>query len=63
MIALCFNTCWNVIYSCDDKDVFSASLLQFSESHDPSEIIIIYWFDAQQTFIIIIINVENSSPV
>ncbi len=27
-------------------------------SHDPSEIILIYWFAAQETFIII--NVENS---
>ncbi len=62
MIALCFNTCWNVIYSCDDKAVLSVPLLQSSESHDPSEIIIIYWFTAQQTCIIII-NVENSSPV
>ncbi len=37
----------------------SASLLQYSVSHDPSEVILIYWF--QETFIIIIIiNVENS---
>ncbi len=31
-------------------------------SHDPSEIILIYWFAAKETFIIIIIiiiNVEN----
>jgi len=31
---------------------FSASLLQSSESHDPSEIILIWWFAAQETFII-----------
>ncbi len=39
--------------------VFSASLLQSSVSHDPSEIILIYWFTAQET-VLIIINVENS---
>ncbi len=38
------------------KAVFSASLLQFSVSHDPSEIILIC---CSNTFIIII-NVENS---
>ncbi len=31
----------------------------FRVSHDPSEIIMIYWFAAQETFLIII-NVENS---
>ncbi len=36
----------------------SASLLQSSVSRDPSEIIIICWFTAQETFIII--NVENT---
>ncbi len=43
------------------KDEFSASLLQSSVSHDPSEIIIICWFAVQETFlhiiIIIIINI------
>jgi len=39
------------------KAVFSASLLQSSVSHDPSEITLI--FDAQKTFTIVI-NVENS---
>ncbi len=39
------------------KAVFSASLLQSSVSHDPSKIILICWFAAQETFIII--NVEN----
>ncbi len=29
-------------------------------SHEPSEIILICWFYAQETFIIIIINAENS---
>ncbi len=38
------------------KAEFSASLLQSSVSHDPSEIILICWFNAQETFII---NVEN----
>ncbi len=36
------------------KAVFSASLLQSSVSHDPSEINLIYWFAAQETFLIII---------
>ncbi len=40
------------------KAEFSASLLQSSVSHDPSEIIIICWFAAQETFLIIM-NVEN----
>ncbi len=39
------------------KAEFSASFLQFSESHGSSEIIIIYWFAAQET--LIIISVEN----
>ncbi len=43
------------------KAEFSASLLQASVSHDPSEIIQIFWFAAQETFSSsIIINVENS---
>ncbi len=41
-----------------DKAELSASLLQSSESHDPSEIILICWFTAQEMFTII--NVENS---
>jgi len=36
------------------KAVFSASLLQSSESHDHSEITLIWWFDAQEIFLIII---------
>ncbi len=35
------------------------SSLQSSVSHDPSEIILIFWFSAQET-VIIIISVENS---
>ncbi len=42
----------NVIY-CD----FIASLLQ---SHDPSEIILIFWFAAQKTFIIIIMMLKTA---
>ncbi len=34
-------------------------ITQSSVSHDPSEIIIIFWFAAQETSLIII-NVENS---
>jgi len=36
------------------KTEFSASLLQSSVSHDPSEIIVICRFAAQETFLIII---------
>ncbi len=39
----------HLIYSCDVKAEFSASLLQSSVSHDPLEIILIYWFSAQET--------------
>ncbi len=39
---------------------FRQQLLQSSVSHDPSEIILIFWFAAQETFIIIV-NVKNSS--
>ncbi len=45
------------MYSCDGKAEFSASLLQSLVSHAPSEIIIICWFAAQETFLI---DVENS---
>jgi len=38
---------------------FLASLLQSSASHDPSEIILWWWFDAQEIFMIII-DVQNS---
>ncbi len=38
------------------------SLLQSSVSHDPSEIILICWFGAQETFLIIT-NVENLNNV
>ncbi len=47
------------MYSYDDKAEFSASLHQSLLSHDPSEIILICRFDAQETFLTII-NVENS---
>ncbi len=40
------------------KAEYSASLLQFSVSHDPSEIILICWFGAYGTSLIII-SVEN----
>jgi len=39
------------------KAEISALLLQSSVSHDPSEITLIWWSDAQETFMIII-NVE-----
>jgi len=44
------------------KAEFSASLLQSSVSHDPSEITLIWWSDAQERFMIIN-NVENSGAV
>ncbi len=37
---------------------FQQLLLQSSWSHDPSEIIVICWFGAQETFVIIM-NVEK----
>ncbi len=46
------------MYSFNVKAEFSALLLHYSVSRDPSEIILISWFAAQNTFIII--NVENS---
>ncbi len=39
---------------------FQQPLLQSSVSHNPSEIILICSFGAQETFIFIIMNVENS---
>jgi len=39
------------------KAEISASLLQSSASHDLLQITLIWWFDAQETFLIII-NVE-----
>ncbi len=48
-----------MLFISDGKAEFSASLLQSSVSHDPSEIILISWFYAQETFIIIFCA-ENS---
>jgi len=48
----------NLIYFCDVKAEFSAVTTQSSMSLAPSEIILICWFDAQETFPII--NIENS---
>ncbi len=42
----CLNKYTNIVYSCDGKAQFSASLLQSSMSHDPLEIILICWFAA-----------------
>ncbi len=44
-------------YSCDFKAEFLASLLQ---SQDPSEIILMFRFAAQKTFIIIIIMLKTA---
>jgi len=43
----------------DGKAEFLASLLQSLVSHDPSEIILTFFFGAQEIFLIII-NVENN---
>jgi len=40
---------------------FSVPLFQFLMSHNPSEIILICLFDAQETFLII--NVEKSNNI
>ncbi len=42
-----------------DLNLTSASLLQTSESRDPSDIILICWFAAQETFLIMI-NVKKN---
>jgi len=54
-----FNIFKKVIYSFDIRAEFSASLLQSSVSHDPSEIILIWWFGAQET-VHLIIKFQNS---
>ncbi len=41
----------NVIYSCYGKAEFWA-LPQASVTHDPSDIILIYWFTAQDTLLL-----------
>ncbi len=50
--------CKNVMYSCDEICIFSIITPVFSVTWS-SEIILIFWFAAQETFLIII-NVENS---
>ncbi len=40
---------WNLFIWC--KAEFLASLVQFSVSRDLSEIILLYWFTAQETFL------------
>ncbi len=45
--------------SCNVKAEFSAAIIPAFRSHDPSEIILIGWSGAQETFRIII-TVENS---
>jgi len=54
----CNLKCEYIVKGNEIKAVFSASLLQSSVSHDPSEITL-WWFNAQETFLIMI-NVENS---
>ncbi len=53
-----FNVFLNVIVFLAKLN-FQHSLLQTSVSHDPSEIILIFLFDAQET-VIIIINVKKN---
>ncbi len=45
------------------KAEFSAPLLQSSLSHDPSEISLICWFAAHETFMITNINTNISLPI
>ncbi len=52
------NMLYNLIYFCDQSCIFSIITPVFSVTWS-SEIIIICWFAAQETFLIII-NVENS---
>ncbi len=44
------------MYSCDDKAEFSAALLQWTSSE---EIILICWFGAQKTFLLLSIFKTN----
>jgi len=49
-------------FICDGKAEFSVSLLQSSVSHDPSEILLIYWFGAQLsiiTHLLLMVSAEN----
>ncbi len=45
------------MYSCDFRAEFLASLLQ---SHDSSEITLVFWFAAQKTFVLLFFYVENN---
>ncbi len=47
-IVKCYN--WNELFYLNVLNEFSASVLQSSVSHDPSEIFLICWFGAQKTF-------------
>ncbi len=49
-----FNIFKKGIYSMRCNAEFSESLLKSSVSHDPSEILLIWWLAAQETFAIII---------
>ncbi len=53
---------FNEIYSCAGKAEFQQPLIQSSGFHDPSEIVLICWFGAKETFLINI-NVENGCLV
>ncbi len=53
LAVFCLNICSNIIYFCDQSCIFSIITAVFSVTWS-SEIIIIYWFAAQQTFLIII---------
>ncbi len=48
-----------VIYCSDEKADFSALLLQSLVSNEPSEIIWICWFGAQEMFLILTNNVKT----
>ncbi len=50
---------WKIITTILKYCTFSASWLQSSVSHDPSEIILICWFAAQETFLIHFIFLDS----
>ncbi len=64
-LSFCFSITFfffNEIYSCAGKAEFQQPLLQSSGFHDPSEIVLICWFGAKETFLINI-NVQNGCLV
>ncbi len=48
-ISIFFTFFFNQMYFCDAKAEFFVSLLQSSQSHNSSEIILICWFGAEES--------------